>query len=67
VTNGGKWLKLMDRVPIVKGSTVLVMVEIMEMSDVVASESQFPVALYEKDNLVPFSNARRRVLSNHQQ
>jgi hypothetical protein len=57
----------MDRVPIVKGSTVLVMVESREMSDVDASEFQFPVALAEKDTLVPFSNARRRVLSNHQQ
>jgi len=56
----------MDCVPIVKSSTVLVMVERMQMSDVVASEFQFSVALAEEDILAPFSNARRRALSKHQ-
>lgn len=56
----------MDRVPIVKSSTVLVMVERMQVRDVVASEFQFSVALAEKDTLVPFLNARRRALSKHQ-
>ncbi len=56
----------MDRVPTVKSLAVLVMVERMLMRDVVAREFQFSVALAEKDTLVPFSNARRRVLSRHQ-
>ncbi len=59
-------MKSIDRVPIVKGSTVLVMVERMNMSDSVASEFQFSVVLAEKDTLVPFLYARRRALSKHQ-
>lgn len=46
-------------------STVLVMVDRVEMRDSVASDFQFSIALAE-DTLVPFSNARRRALSKHQ-
>jgi hypothetical protein len=66
VTSGGKRLRSMDRIPIVKSSTILVMVDWMQMSDVVVYEFQFLVALDEKDILLLFSNARRRALSKYQ-
>lgn len=66
MTKGENELKSIARVPIVKSSTVLVMVEGIQVRDVVASEFQFSVALAEKDILAPISNARRRALSKHQ-
>ncbi len=52
-------MKLIDLVPFVKGSTILVMVERVEMSKVDACEFQLVVSSAEKNTLVPFSNARR--------
>ena len=62
VINGGRKLKSMDCVPIVKGSTVLVMVERTDRRVVVAMELQFSVTPAIRGTLLPFSNARRRAL-----
>jgi transcriptional regulator of heat shock response len=62
MTNGDSKLKSIDFVPCANSSTVLVIVESVDIREVVAIELQFSVKFVIKGTLLPFSNASRRAL-----
>lgn len=66
VKTGGKQSKSMSRVPVVKGSTALVMDETTLIREVLANELKLSVTIAEEEPLVPSSNAKRSALSKHQ-